>query len=238
MIGQAADDGIGKSLPSGLLVRTRLVAFDRKHSVEQENALFRPWSQVAMVGNGKSYIFFQLLVYILKRRRYAYALRHGEGKPHGLPGIVVGVLPQDHHLYFIERRHIEGVEDKRPGRVDRFAILYLLADEGCQRLKIRLFEFAFEGLFPALFNLDVAHWRGNCWFFSGKRGAENKKNIGHFSSQLKLINLAKKSYFTGLHPFNFSILNRAPYENVCNATCFMHCHQSLGSTSKFNLAVQ
>jgi len=72
---------------------------------------------------------------------------------------MVGILAQDDDFYLLERRQIKSVEDQFARRINHFAGFFFLSQEAGKALKIGLLELTLEYFLPALFDLDVAHWR-------------------------------------------------------------------------------
>ena len=135
------DDGVGEGLPAEALVRAGLPGTDGERSIEEQDALLRPFQQ-APVGDdrGMPQVGGDLLLDILKARRDSDTRGDGEGKSFGLPRSVVRVLPEDHHPHLGQRAKIQRTEDHPPRRVDRPAgavfATYLL----CEDAEVELIE--------------------------------------------------------------------------------------------------
>ena len=145
--GDGADHGVGEGLPAAACVRGRLVGADRQHGVQQQHALLGPAVEVARGGDGRSGVVGDLLEDILQRRREGNAVRHREAEAVGLPGAVVGVLPDDDHLQTVERAFVESPEDVAAARVDASRGVFL-PDEIGQGDEIGFLEFGSQQLFP------------------------------------------------------------------------------------------
>ena len=68
----------------------------------------------------------QLLINVHQRRRHIHIRLYGEAEAVGLPVIVVGVLPQNHHLYLGKGRKLKRIEDIIRLRKDSFRLILLL----------------------------------------------------------------------------------------------------------------
>ena len=81
-------------------MRVGCLLFDSEASVEQQDALFGPSHQVAVVRNLKvRYAVLQLFVHVPEARRDGHTHSHTEAHPMSLVGAVVGVLTDDNHLH-------------------------------------------------------------------------------------------------------------------------------------------
>ena len=78
------DDPIGQPLPAPISVTIRLVCSDGEHRIEQQNPLFCPRRELAMLRNGKAKGRVQLLENILERRRHSHPLLNRETQPMSL----------------------------------------------------------------------------------------------------------------------------------------------------------
>ena len=141
--GEFADGGIGELLPAVALVRACLVGADGEGGVEQQHPLVGPSGEVARSeGDGGAEVAVDLLDDVDQRRRHGDAVGDGEAEAHGLPGFVVGVLPEDDDLHLVERRVVEGVEYLAARRIA--GVLLPFGDEELLelgevgRLKLRL----------------------------------------------------------------------------------------------------
>ena len=74
-----------------------------------------------------------LLEDVEQRGRHGHPFGHREAQSHGLSGLMVGVLPDDHHLHLVEGAEVEGVEDEVSRWVTGSALVllaHLLGESG------------------------------------------------------------------------------------------------------------
>ena len=86
-----------------------------------------------------------------ERRRRLNAKRYGKAKTVGLSRIVVGVLPDDDSLDFIDGAIVEGGKNLRSGRIHHMVLCMFLQKLCFDLLKIRLLELVGEQVQPRLF---------------------------------------------------------------------------------------
>lgn len=68
-----------------------------------------------------------------------------------LHGFVVGVLPDDDDLYFVERTTVEGIEDEACWRIDGLCLVRL-PHKGGQEFEVGFVEFGLQYLAPSRFD--------------------------------------------------------------------------------------
>ena len=105
-------------LPAQLAVGVGGVLRHGERRVEQQNALLSPPGKVAGLRRLASQVGGHLLIYVAQARRELLALRHGEREPHGLTGLMIGVLPEDDGAHVAGRRVGKRVENVVLSRVD------------------------------------------------------------------------------------------------------------------------
>lgn len=86
----------------------------------------------------------------------------------GLAGFVVGVLPEQDNLHFVEGTEIERPEYVLSGRIDG-VLLILVSDKLRELRKIGLFELRSQGGFPGFFYLYVHNRKSTHSFFNMRR---------------------------------------------------------------------
>ena len=91
--------GVGRALLHG------------QHGVQQQHTLPRPRRQVGVGSTTGAELTLQLLKDVAQTRRSLAAVRHREGKPHGLPRLMVGVLPQNDRPHRCSRAGAERRKD-------------------------------------------------------------------------------------------------------------------------------
>ena len=107
---QGGDDRIGEFLPVKFAVAARRVRPDGQNAVEQQHPRLRPGVERTGVRNGTAEIGGELLEDVAQTRRELHPFGHREGEPFGLPLLMVGILPDQHHLHRIGRSERKGVE--------------------------------------------------------------------------------------------------------------------------------
>ena len=123
---QRLDDAVRERLPPLPLVRVRLPAAHGQHRVEEQHALLRPRSQVAVVRNRRADVVPQFFENILQRRRCRHPRLHREAEAVRLPRPVIRVLPEDDDLHCLVRRRMQRIENIVRSRVDRLRPVFLL----------------------------------------------------------------------------------------------------------------
>lgn len=146
---------VGEGFPAFALMTARHSGLDGECSVEQEDALVGPMGEIALpsVKRAAGVFELQFLVDIDQRRRWLNALLHRKTQTVGLARAVVGILSEDDHFHLVERRAIECLEDKTPGRIAN-GIPVGLAYEAGQNLEVGHRELGRECLFPGWLDLD------------------------------------------------------------------------------------
>ena len=147
--GDPPDDGVGQFLPAAVLVRVCLGLPDSEHSVQQENSLASPASQVAVVGSGEAGdVVGQLLVDVDQTRRWSHPGLHRETEAVGLAWPVVGVLAQDDHLDVLYWSHPGPGPDLATTGVDHSPGLSLSSHELTQSSEPVLAQRVLQGREP------------------------------------------------------------------------------------------
>ena len=95
------------------------------------------------------------LVNIDQRWGYFYSPGHRKTETHGFTGIVVRILTQNNHLYPIEGRFIESIENQGARRINLVTGRHGFHKEFFDAGKIRRSKFSSECQLPALFYLYV-----------------------------------------------------------------------------------
>ena len=89
---------VGYCFPTLTFVGVGLTCAYCQNSIEKQYALFGPFFQTAVVGNGQSEIVLDLFEYVLQRGRWGNALSDAEGQSVSLIGTVIGILPDYNDL--------------------------------------------------------------------------------------------------------------------------------------------
>ena len=155
-LGEPLDGAVGEGLPAVALVRAGTVGAHGQRGVQQQDALSRPFLEIAAAGHLEPHIIVQLLEDVLQRAGKRHPVLHRKTESVGLPHVVVGVLPDDHHLHLVKRRAVEGVEDARPRR-EHLILPLLFHKKSFQLGEIRGLELVPQDTFPGIFNLRVNH---------------------------------------------------------------------------------
>lgn len=155
---QLAYYGVGKLLPTPLLVAAGHMRAHRQRGIEQQHALLCPAHEVSAAWHGHAEVALYLLEYVDKRRRKRHAIVHREAQPVGLPRLMVRVLAYYHNLNLAERAKVEGVEDEPSWGITRGAFVFV-AHKFDKVGEIRFLELLAYMLLPALFYLYV---HGRC----------------------------------------------------------------------------
>ena len=112
------DQVMRQYLPAQLAVGVGGVLRHGECRVEQQNALLSPPGKVAGFRRLASQVGSHLLIYVAQARRELLALRYGKREPHGLTGLMIGVLPEDDGAHVAGRRVGKRVENVVLSRVD------------------------------------------------------------------------------------------------------------------------
>ena len=145
-----AYDGIGKTFPAHALMRRRMVGIDCKGGIEQKHTLACPAAQVAVGRHRCAGIGAYLLENIQQRRRHGHSGRHRKTHAVGLPGAVIRVLPQNHHLHIGQRTGIESGKNFGSRRKHRTRRVFAAYKVG-KLSEIFRFKFTGQSCFPAVF---------------------------------------------------------------------------------------
>ena len=116
------DDGVGKLLPTPLLMRVGLCLPHSEHRVEHEDALLRPPRQAAVRRplEGDLGVLLQLFVHVQEAGRRGDPALNAKGESVCLARAVVRVLAHNDDRDGVERAKVKGAEDLGDGREDRF----------------------------------------------------------------------------------------------------------------------
>ena len=115
----AADDGVGKGFPAQCGVGVGLAGADGEDGVEQEDTLFRPVLQAAVVRDAETGdVVGKFFIDVLQGGRDVDARTDGEGQAVRLSFAVVGVLAEDDGFDLAKFGGFEGVEDVGGRRID------------------------------------------------------------------------------------------------------------------------
>lgn len=112
------DDGIGECFPAFIFVGIGLGMAHGQDGVEQEDALFCPCGEIAVVRGADAKVGVEFFVDVDEgwgRRRGAF---YGEAQAVGLVVAVVGILSENEHLDAGIGGEVEGVEDIVHGGMD------------------------------------------------------------------------------------------------------------------------
>ena len=151
---EGCNGSIGEFLPPFVLMAAGTVCLDCECSVEEQDSLFCPMSEVARCGNRFAKVAVEFLVDIIQRRRYLYAFADREAESLRLPDFVVRILPDDNYTYLVERAYIKRAEDlcgRRKTLPCAIGLTYKLREQ----LEVRLVELGLQDLPPTLFYPDV-----------------------------------------------------------------------------------
>mmetsp|Transcript_45237 Transcript_45237/g.115762 ORF Transcript_45237/g.115762 Transcript_45237/m.115762 type:complete len:310 (-) Transcript_45237:202-1131(-) len=151
---------VREGLPALSGVRVGLVRAHCQHRVEHEYSLRCPLLQVAVRHDAAPAVRGQLLIDVQQARGALSVGRHAEAEAHGLAGPVVGVLPQDHHLDFVQRDGVVCTKDERLRREDRLPPGPLLLEELLQLRHVWLGKIRAHGLPPARLHQQAAQLEG------------------------------------------------------------------------------
>ena len=72
-----------------------------QHRIQHKDALLGPLRQASMFWDGASKIIMKFLIDIHQGWRGLHTLFHGKAQPMGLSIVMVGILSQNHYLYFM-----------------------------------------------------------------------------------------------------------------------------------------
>ena len=107
-----------KFLPAPSRVAGGLTPLHGQRGVEQQHAPLGPGRQVAVRRDGTANVVVKFLEDVAQGRRNSYPGVDREGQAIGLPGTVIGVLPNDDDLDSVGRRQSQGIENLVLGRID------------------------------------------------------------------------------------------------------------------------
>lgn len=107
LIGECLDDGIRECLPSFAGVGHRLSCTDGECGIEEEDTLLRPAGEVAVIGQGRTDIISYFFEDVHKGRGIPYSSLDRKREPMSLPGPMIGILPEYHHLHSFEGGFVE-----------------------------------------------------------------------------------------------------------------------------------
>ncbi len=151
---ERSNGSIGEFFPAFVLMAAGTVCLDCECSVEEQDSLFCPMSEVSRCGNRLSQVAVEFLVDIIQRRRYGYTLAHRETEPLRLPDLMVRVLSDDDHTYLVERAYIKRTEDLCSRR-EALPCAVGLTHKLREQLEVRFVELGLQDLPPTLFYADV-----------------------------------------------------------------------------------
>ena len=110
---------IGEPLPPLILMRAGARGADRERSIEEEHALVGPAREVAISALRRfADIRLDLFEDVSERRRYGYAMMHGEAQAVRLSQAMIGILAEDDDFDLSERTAVECPEYIRRRRID------------------------------------------------------------------------------------------------------------------------
>ena len=151
---EGGNGSIGEFFPSLVLMAAGTVFLDCECSVEEQDSLFCPMSEVARCGNRFAKVAVEFLVDIIQRRWDRHAFADREAEPLRLPDFVIRVLPDNNYPYLVERAYIKRTEDLRSRR-ETLPCAICLAHKLREQLKIRFIEFGLQDATPTLFNSNL-----------------------------------------------------------------------------------
>lgn len=108
----------------------RLALLHREGSIEQEHAPLCPGSQISGFGRRTSKVILEFLKDITQGRRDGNTGSYRKGQPIGLPGPMVGVLPDDYNLDRLGRCQRQGSKNLILRRIDDVPICPLFFSPG------------------------------------------------------------------------------------------------------------
>ena len=125
-----------------------------QRGIQQQHSLTSPAREVATLWDGRSQVIFYLLEDVLQRRRKHHSFLHGEAQPMSLAWLVVGILPDDDHLYLIKGTQVESIEDQPAWRIAG-SCLVLLSHLLRKLHEVGLLKLSLQLLLPRRFYLYV-----------------------------------------------------------------------------------
>ena len=185
LLGQSAYGGIGKLLPTLLLMRARLMGAYGQGSVQQEHTLVCPTGEVTAFGYGNAQVVLNLLEDVLEGRREGHSVVYREAQAVRLSRSVVRVLPDDHHLRLVERTKVEGIENQFAGRIYLCTRIFVPHEVG-QLDEVVLLKLRLQLLFPGFFYLYIHNQ--SFWFVK----------VSLFADGAKERRQKKRMSFTGI----------------------------------------
>ena len=151
---QFPDHSIGEPFPTAASVRSGLMSPHGQNRVDQQNTLIGPALQSARRGKRLAQIALDLSEYVDQRRRERHAVEHREAQPVILPGLVIGVLPDDNRPDAVERATVERMEYSPRRRINRAARILVPYELG-QLGEIGTVELGLQAAAPAFFYPDI-----------------------------------------------------------------------------------
>lgn len=121
-------DSACKNIPSPAGAAIGLAGENRKCSIEKQNALLRPFGQVARGGGLAADVAVELLEYVAQRWRELLTGVYRESKAVRLLLPVIGVLSENDYMHSLRRCLLQGGKDLDTGRIDGSSSLL----GGCQ----------------------------------------------------------------------------------------------------------
>jgi hypothetical protein len=79
------------------------MGFYGEDGIEKEDALLRPRGKIPTGRHRNPQVLMKLMEDILQRGRKGHTGWHGKAQSMGLPGTMIRVLPQNHHLHLRKR---------------------------------------------------------------------------------------------------------------------------------------
>src|SRR6266508_6240720 len=172
------DNGVRELLPTLVLMASSSPGFHGERCIEQEDALLRPVSKMAVIRRLDPQIIFQLDENILQAGRNIHSRPHGKTKAVRLIRSMVRILTEDDHLDFVERSVIERRKVFRAARVDDFPCRDFLFQEFAQVAHIRPGKLREESRLPRRLYPDaVAAVTRGLWSCSRVRGLHPRRGL-------------------------------------------------------------
>ena len=72
-----------------------------QNRIQHKDALLGPLGQASMFRDGSSEIIMKFLIDVHQGWRNLHSFFHGKAQPMSLPIVMVGILSQNHYLYFM-----------------------------------------------------------------------------------------------------------------------------------------
>ena len=102
-LGDDLNHPVREDFPAFSSVGGGFMGFYGEDGIEKEDALLRPRGKIATGRHRNPQVLMKLMEDILQRGWKGHTGWHGKAQPMGLPGTMIRVLPQYHHLHLRKR---------------------------------------------------------------------------------------------------------------------------------------